>query len=78
MNYGEIVDEMRMHADEPGRTHLLQLKESLTLAAPELIPHLFWERIPSICNYFFHDNNNIRAVFQKAAEWEMNKQKMGI
>ena len=78
MNYNSIIDEMRAHAEEPGRTTLLELQQTMSLCAPELIPHLFWERLPAICSYYFSSNEKIRAVFQKAAEWEMNKQKMGI
>lgn len=78
MNYSAIIDEMRTHADEPGRTHLLRLQQTLYRVAPELMPHIFWERIPAICNYYYSDNTKIRAIFQKAAEREMKKQRMSI
>lgn len=78
MNYEQVIDEMRAHAVGQGRTHLLRLKETISRAAPELIPHLFWEHITSICNYYFHDNQAIRNIFRNAAESEMDKQRVGI
>lgn len=78
MEYEHFIEEMCSLADEPGRTHLLKLKETLHRVAPELMPHLFWERITAICNMYFHSHKQIRAIFQKAAEWQMDKQRIGI
>lgn len=76
--YIDTIDQMYAKAGYQSRVHLLRLKKTLTLAAPELIPHLFWERITSICNYYFYDNREIRNIFKKIAEWEMDKQRISI
>ncbi len=78
MNYITFIEEMQVYAGNPESIHLSKLKETLHRAAPELMPQLFWERITGICNFYFHNNKNIRAIFQKAAEWEMDKQRLGI
>ena len=78
LNYITFIDEMQALAGNPESLHLSKLKQTLQRASPELIPHLFWEQITSICNFYFHNNKDIRAIFKKAAEWEMQKQKLGI